>query len=327
VKAGARRYAVLWALAPLWIAAAQPLHADERILSYDSSITVNTDGSLYVRETIRVIAEGRKIRRGIYRDFPTTYPREGGGQVSVEFAFQAASRDGMSEPWHTEARGNGVRVYVGSPSSSVSQGEHTYELVYRTDRQLGYFADHDELYWNVTGTGWDLPIDSASARVLLPDAIPRAEIRMEGYTGSQGVAGKDYEAALDGNAPFFRTTRGLGPREGLTLVAMWPRGFIMPPVEAAGSQNFRPAAPGYGVAENDGKEYFDSPAEAFLHRQLPRDNRPVFFGLAGLALLIGYYYFIWNRVGRDPPGRVVIPEYEMPPNLSPAAMRYLVRMS
>jgi uncharacterized membrane protein YgcG len=52
----------------------------------------------------------------------------------------------------------------------------------------------------------------------------------------------------------------------------------------------------------------------------------VAFGLIGLALVIGYYYFIWNRVGRDPPGRVIIPEYEMPARQSPASMRYLMRM-
>jgi hypothetical protein len=49
-------------------------HADERILSFDSTITVAHDGTLEVRETIRVNAEGDAIRRGIYRDFPTIYP-------------------------------------------------------------------------------------------------------------------------------------------------------------------------------------------------------------------------------------------------------------
>ncbi|MEM1378582.1 MAG: hypothetical protein AAGG69_14460, partial [Pseudomonadota bacterium] len=33
--------------------------ADERILLFDSQITVNKDGSLIVQETIRVNAEGR----------------------------------------------------------------------------------------------------------------------------------------------------------------------------------------------------------------------------------------------------------------------------
>ena len=63
-------------------------------------------------------------------------------------------------------------------------GEHTYTLSYRTDRQLGYFENHDELYWNVTGTGWMFPIDAASARVRLPAAVAAAQIAVEGYTGT-----------------------------------------------------------------------------------------------------------------------------------------------
>jgi uncharacterized membrane protein YgcG len=317
----------LLALAGL-CSATSPARAAERILSFDSTITVNRDGTLEVSEAIRVRAEGKNIRRGIYRDFPTTYPRAGGGQVVVGFDFQSATRDGRNEPWHTENMGNGVRVYVGSPSRNVPHGEHTYVLVYRTDRQMGYFADHDELYWNATGNGWGFTIDRASARLLLPDEIPRTDIRLEGYTGPFGSKGQDFSASLDNGAPLFVASRSLKPREGLTIVAMWPKGYIMPSVETA-----QPPAPAGSeqdrtriVYEGSPEREYSSPAEALLRRDLPHDRRPVFFGLTGLALLIGYYYFVWNRVGRDPPARVIIPEYEMPPDLSVAAMRYLVRM-
>ena len=306
-------------------------HADERILSYDSTITVNRDGTLQVVEAIRVRAEGNEIRRGIFRDFPTIYPANDGRQIVVGFAFQSATRDGQAEPWRTEARGNGVRIYIGSAAVMLPHGEHVYEITYRTDRQMGYFADHDELYWNATGNGWGFSIDRATARVVLPDTVPPADIKLEAYTGPQGVQGKDYRARLDGTTPFFETTSGLGPREGLTIVAMWPKGFIMPAVEGPNvAQPIATNSAGYDMARDGGsaqRQTWDSPAEAFLHRELPHDRRPVFIALVGLALLLGYYYFIWNRVGRDPPGRVIIPEYEMPPGQSAASMRYLLRMS
>jgi len=318
------------ALASLALAAlcgaVAPARADERILSFDSTIQVNRDGTLEVSESIRVRAEGKNIRRGIFRDFPTTYPRAGGGQVVVGFAFQSATRDGTKEPWHSENLGNGVRVYVGSPSRNVARGEHTYVLVYRTDRQMGYFADHDELYWNATGNGWGFAIDSASARVLLPDEIPRSEIRLEGYTGPFGSRGQDFTASIENGAPLFQTSRTLRPREGLTIVAMWPKGYIMPSVEATQPLTTPGNSGDYSSSEEDGGSRYGSPAEALLGRELRHDNRPVLFGLFGLILLIMYYYLVWNRVGRDPPGRVIIPEYEMPANLSAAAMRYLMHM-
>jgi len=306
-----------------WAGGAAVALADERILSYDETVTVSADGSMYVREVIRVRAEGNKIRRGIYRDFPTTYSGRNGQQYVVGFAFQGASLDGRPEQWRAENRGNGVRIYVGNPSEFVQHGEHTYELVFRTDRQLGYFADHDELYWNVTGNGWDFPIDRVTARIELPSEIPAADIKLEGYTGPQGANGQDYTAEMQASGPKFATTRGLGPREGLTIVAMWPKGFIMPPVE---SSLPAAAAPQTNYMQDDARGGW-SPAERMVGRNLSQSALPALLAVLGLALLMTYYYLIWARVGRDPPGRIIIPEYESPKGVSPAAMRYLLEMS
>lgn len=46
--------------------------ARERITNFSSELVINEDASLVVTETIEVVAQGRQIRRGIYRDFPTT---------------------------------------------------------------------------------------------------------------------------------------------------------------------------------------------------------------------------------------------------------------
>jgi len=132
-----------------WLVLPQ-VEARERIQSFDSTISVALDGTLEVREVIRVNAEGQNIRRGIYRDFPTIYQAQGEGNngrtIVVGFAFVGATRNGADEPWRIENHGNGLRIYLGSKSVELPHGEHTYELVYRTDRQMGYFADHDEIY-------------------------------------------------------------------------------------------------------------------------------------------------------------------------------------
>ncbi|HEV7609516.1 MAG TPA: DUF2207 domain-containing protein [Steroidobacteraceae bacterium] len=325
-----RPAAIKVALFALLISACSPAaFADERILSFDETITVAGDGSLSVHDTVRVRAEGEKIRRGIYRDFPTDYRGRDGQQVRVGFAFESARRDGQDEPWHSENRGNGVRVYLGSPDAMVSHGEHVYELNYRTDRQMGFFADHDELYWNVTGTGWDFAIDRVTARVVLPDRIPASGIKLEAYTGAQGAKGHDYTAVFDGDAPMFATTRELGAHEGLTIVAMWPKGFITPPSESALPMSRGPASsPGYDFSSEPGVpyDYGWSPAEKLFGHPLSKNGLPALYALMGFALLLFYYYYMWNKVGRDPPARIVIPEYEAPKGHSPPAMRYLLEM-
>jgi len=270
--------------------------ADERILSFDSRIHIAADSSLEVTETIRVRAEHERIRRGIYREFPTTYFRRDGSRVTVGFDVLSVRRNGLEEPYHLERRSNGVVVYIGQKDRMVSRGEHLYELRYRTDRQLGFFSDHDELYWNVTGVDWAFPIDVATAEVALPSGVPTDAVGLEGYTGAMGDKGKNYSARMDGNEARFETKFALPPRHGITIVVAWPKGFVVPPS---------------GI---DRLAYF------------LRDNRPVCYGLIGLAVLLGYYLFIWRRVGRDPVGGAIIPRYTPPETESPASMRYLMQM-
>ena len=160
-----QRLAIAFAL---WLIALAPAGAVERILSFVSDVAVERNGDLDVTETIRVQAEGNQIRHGILRDFPTIYTRNDGTRVEVGFTVQSVTRDGGSENWTLEGLSNGVRVRIGSADATVSNGPHTYVIKYVTTRQIGFFADYDELYWNATGTGWTFPIDQAEARIALP---------------------------------------------------------------------------------------------------------------------------------------------------------------
>src|SRR5262249_8150751 len=127
----------------------------ERILSFDSLITVHDDGSMLVKETIKVRSTGEQIKRGIYRDFPTEYVSKFLRLRDTRpFAIVSVRRDGKAESYHTEDRGSGPRVYFGSADYLLPPGIHTYEFTYRTDRQMRFFRNYDELYWNVNGNHW-----------------------------------------------------------------------------------------------------------------------------------------------------------------------------
>jgi len=47
-------------------------------------------------------------------------------------------------------------------------GVHSYVISYRVGGALTYFSDHDELYWNVTGNEWDVPINYVNSEITLP---------------------------------------------------------------------------------------------------------------------------------------------------------------
>ena len=61
-------------------------------------------------------------------------------------------------------------MYIGDRDVYLTSGFYDYQISYRSSRQLGFFDDFDELYWNVTGSGWAFEIRQASARVSLPGA-------------------------------------------------------------------------------------------------------------------------------------------------------------
>ncbi|MDP6313158.1 MAG: DUF2207 domain-containing protein, partial [Arenicellales bacterium] len=96
--------------------------ASERILSFESLVTVEKSGTLTVTETITVLAEGKKIKRGIYRDFPTRYRDRAGNNYTVGFELLSVTRDGLPEPHHIGDLDNGVRVYVGESNAFLQPG-------------------------------------------------------------------------------------------------------------------------------------------------------------------------------------------------------------
>ncbi len=277
---------------------ALPVVAAERILSYHSDIEVFADGSMQVAETIQVRAEGAQIKRGIYRDFPTDYRDRFGNRMRVDFSILAVTRDGAPEPYHTKPEGNGVRVYIGQRNVQLDSGVYSYTLTYRTDRQLGFFAEHDELYWNVTGNNWAFPIDLVSATVTLPVQFSAKELAgAEAYTGYAGDQGRDYEVSVDDSGrTTFRATRALNQKEGLTIVVTWPKGFV-----------YEPTA----------KEKLD---------YLLCDNSTWLVAIFGLGLLVAYYLLIWRLVGRDPAQGVIFPHYAPPHQFSPASIRFIYKM-
>ncbi len=253
---------------------------------------------MQVTEHIDVIAGGIKIKRGIYRDFPTKYKDRFNNNYNVGFDVKSVLRNDYTEDYHTKPQSNGVRVYFGNKDRTLSKGQHKYLLRYTTNRQLGFFENHDELYWNVTGNDWDFPIDKASAEIYLPDGVPRDKITLEAYTGYQGDKGQDFQAHIGvGNKITFETTRPLKSREGLTIVVSFPKGYI------------------------------DEPTAQEKLAYLFNDNKHLFYGFIGLLVLLAYYVYSWLNVGKDPEKGVVIPIYHPPHNYSPASMRFIERMS
>jgi uncharacterized membrane protein YgcG len=290
-----RSLAVMAALAglalPVWLQAAMPPGRFRGISHFQSHIVVHPDASMTVTETLAYETDVSK--HGIVRDFPTTYRDSHGNTVKVGFQVLEVLRDGRPEPYHLKAVRNGEKIYLGRKDRYLPPGEYTYTIKYRTDRQLGFFADHDELYWNVTGNAWDFPILTAEALIELPRGAKVS--KFAAYTGRPGERGQGFTARSGENDILFKTTRVLYPGQGFSVVVAWPKGAVQEPS---------------GLAR----------AGFFL-----RDNLSSGIGLLGLLLILAYYFYVWNKVGRDPAPGTIIPLFAPPKDFSPAGVRFLMQ--
>ncbi|MDZ7824346.1 MAG: DUF2207 domain-containing protein [Ahrensia sp.] len=270
-----------------------PVKASERILSFDSDITIEASGAFLVKETIVVNAEGDQIRRGIFRDFPTVFTNGDKIERKVDFDLISVARSGRPEKYVLEPSARFVRIRIGNADVLLRSGKHTYEITYRTNRQLRRFEKNEEIFWNVTGNAWAFPIDKATATVRLPTGASALDSIF--YTGRSGSTAKNASksTSADGQIVTFATTKPLAKYEGLTVGVKFPKGFIAEPTQ------------------------FDQ----FIW--FLKDNLGAVIAYAGLFFVGFYYLWAWSKVGRDPPKNTVVPRWDMPENVSPALTNYI----
>lgn len=190
----------------------------EFIRSFDSKITAHRDGSFDVTEMIQYDFGGN-TRHGIYRYIPTLTSV---GQLyrETKIDFTAVEKDGQNENFTVTSGDNQVSAKIGNPNRTIN-GVHTYTISYNVKNGIGSnYEDHDEIYWNVTGNQWQVPILSASASIATDfGVLPNQAIC---FTGQQGS--KDQNCKYPTAAPFnpITTTLPLSPYQGLTVVAGFP---------------------------------------------------------------------------------------------------------
>ncbi|MBK9301612.1 MAG: DUF2207 domain-containing protein [Bacteroidetes bacterium] len=272
---------------------------NDRIISFDSKIIIDSIGNLKVTETIVIVNfndesgnSNNTIKRGITRDFPTLYTNAAGLISSVSFKLIAIRRNGESENFRTERLRNGVRVFCGNQNVFLEEGLHTYIIEYTTAKQLKFHKTFDELYWNVTGNGWGFSIDKASCQIQLPAKATFFDPNC--YTGLQGS--KQHDCMLSESSQHvvsFRTMKRLSPLEGLTISISIKKGC------------------------------FKEVNQFISIQQLLVDNKLVFGVLLFVSLLFITLYRYWKRVGKDPSPDVIIPTFTPPNDITPPMAGYL----
>lgn len=263
------------------------LVAAERTLviqSFSASIGVAPDGSILVEEVIVPRFSGSW--NGIFRTIPVQYRTPQGLNYTLRLDIDAVTDDEGRELRYESSRERHYRkLKIWVPGAT--DVTRTVKLRYRVANALRFFEEHDELYWNVTGDEWDVPIESASAVVRLPDGA--SGIRATAFRGAYGST-EQSAVSIEPDGVRVETIRELGFREGLTVVVGWNPGVV-----------HRPTAVERTVST--------------LYSNLPLVIPPlVFIGMLRL----------WRARGRDPELAPIATQYEPPNHLTPAELGTLV---
>ncbi|MGH9704850.1 MAG: DUF2207 domain-containing protein [Candidatus Acidiferrales bacterium] len=258
---------------------AQSARARElRIQNFDVSIEVQPDATCIVTEIIQAKFTGEW--HGLYRTIPVQYTTQRGFGYTLFLdllSITGDSGDPLKYEVSTQRGYKKFKIYVPGAVNAT----RTVTLRYRVEDGLRFFDDHDELYWNITGNEWDVPIDHATARIVLPQGV--TGVRTLVFTGAYGSREQDADVDVTGNIIQIHMRRRLDFHEGLTAVIGWGKGFVH--------------EPGW-------------PQHALLFL---RSNWPLVIPI----LVFFFMLWMWSTRGRDPRLRPIAVQYEPPQGLSP----------
>jgi len=208
-------------LLPLIISPTQTFAQENWVInSFDSEIRILENGKVSVVETIDVDF-GSLQKHGIFRDLPFVYTTSGGGKRYTEVGVEQVTVGNSSVPYETNKSGDFIELKIGDPDRTVS-GTQSYRIQYTVAGVLNSFEGYDELYWNVTGNGWPVPIQKASATVVLPDDAIVQITCFAGVVGSKENCTSDQTSKKEAS---FSSSR-LGVGEGLTIVVGYEKGLV-----------------------------------------------------------------------------------------------------
>jgi hypothetical protein len=246
---------------------------------FDATILVNRDGTVDVSETISPRFTGKW--NGVFRTIPVKYRTPQGFNWTLRLKLVSVT-DQAGQPLKTEAsrQRHYIKYKIWVPGAEDTT--KTVVLRYRAENGLRFFEDHDELYWNVTGDEWEVPIEAATARITLPDGAEG--IRAIAFNGVYGSTARDASVEQDGTTIRIAMPHRLEFHEGLTAVIGWNKGLVAEPTQT-------------------------DRAFGFLQSNWPLGLPIVaFFGM----------FSLWRRYGRDPKPLPIPVQYEPPAGLTPA---------
>ncbi len=273
------------------IALSQAYGWNWNISSFNSDITIEENSSMSVKETI-IADYSREQHHGIFRTIPIRYKDSFGNSLNLRFQLLSVTDEkGKAWPFTESNEGEYVKLQIGDAATYLQQPT-TFVITYQVQRAITTFNDHEELYWNNTGTEWDVPVNKATATITVPSNVKPEDLRATCYTGQYGSSLQACTTQIVDHTITVQATSSLAPQEGLTTVIGLPKGLLQ-------------------------MSSWQQQLQWFLE-----DNWGYFIPFFVLIFML----YAWYKHGRDAETThtAIMPIYTPPENLSPAEVGTLI---
>ncbi len=190
------------------------------VTEFSATATVSSSSRVVVEETWTYdfgVARPHYVERVLSRVRTSNGIRI---QVPVRI-LEVADASGQAVPYYEEARRLETLLHIGSLDSRW-QGVHTFFVRYELGNVIQTHSDSQEVVFDVTGSGWHVPVGQVEARVVVPDGAASLRPHCLLERGVGGVSG--CESGVDGQTAWARTSRELQPGESLKFTVDVPSG-------------------------------------------------------------------------------------------------------
>ena len=258
---------------------------------FDTDVTVNTNGSLSVKET--QVANFTGSFTFLNRDLTSSKANFKGGRTYGRVRFRDIKVfDLQGQPASTVKIENiqgGKRVHIEFNATNAQRG---WVIEYRMTGALIYGPGYNRLYYNTVSTQRDVNIKSSRATVHLPAGVPMDKVKTVTYPDTTNPPTKQ-TSGREGDTLWWQSTN-IKAFTNVTIDVSFPSGYVKVPLTY--------------------RAWFGAVMIALA--------AILAFGALGLMLLL------WWRKGRDvgAPSLDVV-RYEPPPDLRPMEVGFLMHES
>ena len=272
-----------------------PASAEARSYQYDlikADYTVNRDSTVQVveRQIFRYEGLYNKGWRSISRKLTDAITDISvlDGETGEELTRSSRDLD------KTDSNSWGKYYVENNPESTdiswyynLEDTTHEWIIKYKLHGAVSFLKDKDELYWNVIGDGYDVPISAVNISVRIPEGASKTDLSSATYIIEEDGFSVSGGAINDGTFEF--SAANVPPNRFVTIAAGWPKGLV------------------------DQKAFW-------------KDFFAIYWQWLAAIIITPVFFIVWKRIRKNKMkgNGVIVPHYDPPRKMKPAEAIYFL---